>query len=156
MNIKHLLGVIIIMAFYSCQKADLSPVTGTYTGQTIIEKFGFEELKDSAGNFVGVVQTRDTIVSEGDMFSVAQVKKKALFTVSSVGELSLVNNFSGHEFTYGESQEFIVSQIEDQFNRTLEFSFDGAGNVTLSFTEEALNADNRPPVGQEVKFVGAR
>ena len=157
MHIKYLSFFILIIILFSCQKADLSPITGTYSGQTIIESWGFEEIKDSSGNFIGVKATRDTTISQGGRLSIIQANKKAQFTISAEGELSPVNAFSSHEFSYDEGHNFSVRQVENNtLGRILKINFDGNGNTSLEYTEDETFVTNRPPVGQKITFEGTR
>lgn len=143
-----------ILLFISCTEEDISPISGTYTGEVRVVKWDFEELQDEDGNFAGVQETRDTLFSQGEVFSVSQVGKEAAFTVAGESNLSRINGFSSHEFTYQGPQAYSVVNRENGVEtKRLELSFDGAGGVELFYTENQLN-DDLPPIGQEIQYSG--
>ena len=148
--------LLVASVLFSCKKTDLSPITGIYIGETTAISWGFEELLDNEGNFAGVVETRDTVFDSQDAFIIKEGSENPLFTVSGDGSLARVNTFSNHEFTYEGQQAFSVVDVSNGVeNKRLEFSVDGAGNISLFYTDNQFNA-NRPPVGHEITFSGAR
>ena len=143
-----------ILLFSSCNKTDLSPVLGTYTGEAMVVKWDYEELRDTEGNLTGIIVTRDTLFSQQDVFMVRKGSKKNLITISGGGNLAQLNSFSDHEFSYDGQKEFsLVQQTNGVETKRLEFTFDGSGQVTVYFIENFFDV-NRPPVGQEINFSG--
>ena len=141
--------------FCSCKKTDLSPVTGTYIGEVELEQWGFEELFDDVGNFVGIKETRDTLYSQQDALVIKKGSKNDLFTLSGDGNLVKVNGFSSHEFSYSGQQDFSVVELTNgQETRRLEFTIDGNGKISLQYTDNQFS-DDRPPVGNKITFTGS-
>lgn len=155
-NLLIRLAVLIgICSLISCKKADLSPISGIYVGETVAEKWGFEEILDQDGNLTGIQGNRDTLMSQQDTFYVNQIGNSNQFNISGSQNIARINALSDHAFTYEDQQDFsLVQETNGVVNKRFTIMFDGAGNAAFEYFDENLT-DNRPPTGNLIIFSGA-
>lgn len=153
----HLGSILLILALCSCKKTDLSPITGIYVGESRVEKWNFEEILDNDGNMIGIRETRDTTFHQADTLHVIQLGNSEQFSISGSHNIARINGISDHAFGYSGQSEFrLIEESNGVISKEINFSLDGAGNVSLSYFDENMPAANRPPVGNSISFNGER